>query len=814
MASLRVLVPDATTNYIKNPSLRYDTTGWAASGSSISRTLDAARFNIASLKVVTNGSVLGEGCYYRVNWLSGISDTITGSVYIRGTGIVRVRLVESQTWLSENIELSPTRWTRVAVSGFSVGSNDIRIYVETVFRVQAATFYVDGAQLERHPYATTYCDGDQPGCYWNIMAHGSVSSRNADTREGGRWVNLGGCDREESNLYFTVIGGLGMAPIRNDIQPFADAPGSYYQNTKTLDRLITITFFTKKDRLRSKKMASLSDLHKLRQMLLDLIKPDRTVGGQEFLIEYQDGARPIYFRARYDGGLEGEWDVRNDMVNSFPIRLLAVSPYLAEDDQEVASLSYGYNYTVNRIVQRFDGSWSEMNGGMDDTVLDLQVGPRGEIIAAGQFVHANNKVTATDPMIFANRICYWDGTQWRGYGGGANNIIRAIAVAPNGDIYAVGDFTSIGGAACTRVARWIAATSTWAAMGTGLNATGRAVRVAPNGDVYVGGDFTTAGGTICKYIARWDGGSFQPLGANRGLNNPVYAIAISQDGTFVYAGGSFTDEFGSPGILALNRVGLYYFPTDNWWEVGDGFNDVVLALTLAPSGRLYAGGQFTEAGNATGQPLLYIAFFNGAQWFDLSGGADNYVRGIDVSPLGQVLAVGDFLRIGGADAAYAALWNGSTWVSPDIGVGAAGYACIFDAYGNFFIGTGTTLSYATISTVQNIGSAEVSPMLYIKGPATLKWIENQTAKKRLYADLDVLSNEEIFIDFAHGKALSTVRGDLAYSISAGSDFRSWKLIPGDNKLATLMLNGIASLMQISYVPRHWSVDSTQGTEAF
>jgi hypothetical protein len=606
MSSLRILLPDATQNYIKNPAFRYDTTGWSASGSSISRVLDFARFNIASLKVVTTGAVLSEGCFYRVNDLQGVREPINASVYVRGTGIVRVRLVESQTWVSENIELSPTRWQRVDVTGYSIGGNDVRIYVETVFRVQAATFYVDGAQIERHPYATTYCDGDQPGCWWNVMQHNSVSTRPADTRVGGRWINLGGCDRAESNLYFTVIGGLGMAPIRNDTQSYADAPGSYYQSTKVMDRVVTITFFTKSYTKRAAVLASLQDLHKLRQMLLDVIKPDLTSGGQEFLIEYQDGYLPIYFRARYDGGLEGEWDVRNQWVNSFPLRLLVVTPFLTEDDQEVSQLAFRYSTTVNYMLRRFDGNWSEMNGGMDNTVLDMEIGPRGEIIAVGQFVHANNKVTAIDPMIFANRICYWDGTQWRGYGGGANNIIRAVAVAPNGDLYVTGDFTSIGGVACNRVARWNSVTSTWVAMGTGLPSTGRAIRVAPNGNVYVGGDFVTAGGTICKYIARWDGGSFHPLGVNNGLNNPVYSIVISNDGTQIFAAGSFTDEFGSPGILALNRVGLYYPLTDDWWELGDGFSDVVYSLAYSPSGRLYACGEFHEAGNFTGAVLLHI----------------------------------------------------------------------------------------------------------------------------------------------------------------------------------------------------------------
>lgn len=813
MTSLRILVPDGTTNYVKNPSFRYDTTGWTAAGSVISRVLDYARFNIASLKVVTTGAALGEGCFYRVSDLRNISEPITASVYVRGSGIVRVRLTTNNTYLSENIELLPTRWQRVEVSGYSNGGDDVRIYVETVFRIQAATFYVDGAQIERHAYATTYCDGDQEGCWWNVLSHGSISTRPVDTRTGGRWISLVGCDRAEPDLYFTVVGGLGVAPIRNDIQSYADAPGSYYQSTKVLDRVVTITFFTKHEKLRRTRDVTLQHLHRLRSMLWNILKPDKTSGGQEFLIEYQDGARPVYLWARYDGGLEGEWDVRNEYVMSFPLRLLAVSPFLFEDDQEVATLDFRYSLTANFILRRFDGNWSEMNGGLDDPPRSLAIGKRGEIVAGGAFVHANNKVTALDPMIFANRVCYWNGDKWVGYGTGANDAIFAVAVAPNGDIYVTGQFTSIGGVACNRVARWNSATSAWVAMGTGLDNTGFAIRVAPNGDVYVGGAFTAAGTSTAKYIARWDGSSWHRLGASGGLNNDVFAIAISDDGTQVFAGGEFTDEYGTPGILALNYVGLYYPATDDWWEVGDGFNNIVRCLDISPSGRLYAGGDFVEAGNLTGQVMLYIAYFNGAQWFDMNGGADNIVRCLDVSALGQVIAGGDFTRIGGVDANYCALWNGSVWVALDTNGGPV-YACLFDDQGNIYLGSSFIADYASVTIVENIGSAEVSPKLYILGQGTLKWIENQTSRRRLYADLDILTGEEIMIDFAHGTAISTVRGNLSWGIQPGSDFRSWKLLPGRNEIAALMENNLASKMQLSYTPRHWSADATHDIESF
>jgi hypothetical protein len=198
----------------------------------------------------------------------------------------------------------------------------------------------------------------------------------------------------------------------------------------------------------------------------------------------------------------------------------------------------------------------------------------------------------------------------------------------------------------------------------------------------------------------------------------------------------------------------------------------------------------------------------------MNGGADDTVYGLDIAPNGQVLAVGLFTRIGGVDANFAALWNGSTWVALDANISATSFAGIFDAKGNIYIGTGAIVDYASTTVVSNIGSAEVSPILYILGQGTLKWIENQTSRRRLYADLEILAGEEIFIDFSQGTARSSVRGNLSFAILPGSDFRSWKLLPGNNEIVALMENVLSSKMQISYIPRHWSADSTQGIEAF
>lgn len=810
MATLRILTPEATTNYIKNPSPRYDTTGYTAFGSTVSRSLSYSRFSIASIKVITNGLLLSEGTYYRVNALQGISGQLTVSAYVIGSGSVRIRLIDYPTgkeWASQPVILRSDRWTRIEATGRATGSNDVRLYMETYKNApQAATFYVDGAQMERKNSATSYCDGEQPGCRWNILSYNSHSTREASTRAGGKWVQLTGEDRPQEDLYMTVAGGLGMAPLSLNTQSYALLPGSFFQNHKILARPITFTFHAKNKADPRQCEVSLSKLHALRQYLLDLVKPDVTGGDEDFWLEYQDGATPVYFQARYEGGLEGEWDTRNQWTNSFPIRLLAVSPLFREDDQQVASLNFRSNATINYIMMRKDGVWAGMNGGFNGQVLALAIGSRGEIIAVGSFTYANNSSTAISPTIPANRIAYWDGEKWNQYGTGANGTIYDVAVAANGYVYVVGDFTSIGGVAANRAAYWNG--STWNAMGSGLNGIGYAVAVSSNGDVYVGGAFTTAGGNNVYRCARWDGSSWQYLGAQGGLNGIVRTIAISSDGSLVFLGGDFTDEYGDPGILELNYVAQYEPSTNQFSALDVGFDASVYKLRMTEGGILYAGGAFTQSFD-TLLALLYTAYWNGAGWYSYGVGANNTVRDLNISKFGNILAAGDFSRIGSEDALYAALWNGSSFVNLDLEVDNACYAILTNNDEDIIVApNGTAGRFARQNTVTNRGTAQVSPMVYIKGPATLRWLENQTSKKRIYADLDLLNGEEVFIDFAQGTVLSSTRGNLIHTIKPGSDLRAWTLLPGDNVISALLLNDIAALMQISYIPSHWSADST------
>lgn len=824
-ASLKVLVPEATVNYIQNPSFRYDTTGWTAYKCAISRVLDNALYGIASLKVLTDGDAQREGIYYRVNDLLGISDPITASAYVKGAGIVHIRLIEgSKEWVSKGVALHANEWTRLEVSGFSTGSNDVRVYIEIDGSTPGHfTFYVDGVQLERKGYATTYCDGDQPGCRWNIMDCASKASRDPYTRQGGRWVSLAGPCRDDDNIYVTVMGGMGMPALQHNIQSWALSPGSFYQNTKILERSVTMAFFVKHEDQKMTARPNIAPLHELRQQLIDILKPDKTAGGEPFQFSYQEeGGREIFVNMRYEAGLEGDWDLRNQWVNSFPVRFLCNDPMLWENNKHAQALDFQDTLTFSNVMARIDGTWSNLNYGVDLGVADFAVGKYGEIFAGGKYKVMDNSALATDPLIPGHAIAYWNGTKWVALSlnttGPSFGRVYSIAVAPNGYLYATGTFTTIGGVAANYVAYYNG--TTWVAMGTGLNDYGYAIEVAPNGKVFVAGNFTTAGGIACQKITLWDGSSWHAMGAQAGLNDLTLTLAITKDGSYVYAGGNFTDQFGLAGN-ALKCVCKYDVAANTFSAMGSGFDYAVNVLRLSPAGVLYAGGNFQHSGT---DDIMYIARWNGSIWNGMDSGMTDAVASalqdgvfdIDVNANGQLIAAGNFSKAGIATADRIALFNGTTWVNLDIKMpNVDNYisAVTIDARGDVYVGFGNDLannafSCSGITMVKNWGTAEVYPTVYIKGQGTLRWLENQTTKKRVYFELAILANEEILIDFAKKSIISTIRGDLAYSILPGSDFADFSLIPGDNKIAMFVYDDVNAMAYIYHRPTHWSADAT------
>lgn len=165
---------------------------------------------------------------------------------------------------------------------------------------------------------------------------------------------------------------------------------------------------------------------------------------------------------------------------------------------------------MNNIARWTGTSWVAMGTGTGGTVDTLARMPNGDILAAGTFSSLSTNYT--------NSVMRWDGTAWSavgsgGFSGGGSGSVAALAVMPNGDIVAAGNFASVGGTPANGIARWNG--TSWAAMDAGLSLGGGVYALAAlsNGDLVAAGFFDGA-------VARWNGSIWQTLGTGLGGSSP------------------------------------------------------------------------------------------------------------------------------------------------------------------------------------------------------------------------------------------------------------------------------------------------------
>ena len=196
-------------------------------------------------------------------------------------------------------------------------------------------------------------------------------------------------------------------------------------------------------------------------------------------------------------------------------------------------------------------------------------------------------------------------------------------------------------------------------------------------------------GNWCK----WTGTAYKSLlnGADdgNGLNSVVQCMAEGPDGK-IYVGGNFTDAGGVAGADYLARWNAI---TEQWEAVVSGINAVVMALAFDANGDLYVGGNFTNLGSSDGNGIVKITGLEpgGTPTVNALGravvGMMEYVGTIAISPDGDVYVGGTFLSMGGtSDANMIAKWDGSAWSALASGLNGVVDALAFAPNGNLYIG--------------------------------------------------------------------------------------------------------------------------------
>jgi hypothetical protein len=829
--TLKILIPEETTNYCTNPSIEVDASGWQAVGGgvTIARVLTRARFGRASLQVNTPGTIASEaGRYNHTGTIP--AGPVTGSVYVRGNGWVFLRLRGNDNaiqWQTDKLTLDPHYWQRLSVTGqFAANETALTLAVRTG-RNMACIFYVDGAQIELKGHVTTYCDGDRelelpahegdPYFEWEGQRHITRSFRSRTFRQGGKFVDM--VQGLDWDLFPIEASGIGMPPVGLGVVKFSGQDRASVQTYKAFPREIGMAVFARRSpEQKDCDAASLALVRKARNALLEVLKPDRLGGVQPAILRYEDGKVPMDLEVVYSAGMEWAGDMRQASINAFALRMLAPDPYWRTDSQDVASVSSSTVPVTDHafLIGRLTGQWDGF-GSASFPVRVLAVHPNGDVYAGGDFTNIGG--------VACRHIARWDGTAWNILAGVGNDIdngtVYAIAFGMDGKVYIGGTFTTIGGGTHRRITVYDPVGDSFTALDAGANNGAdldvNAIAVAKDGTVYFGGAFTSANALNCYRIAKYTPSTdtIAAIGAHDGLNLDVEAMVTDLDGSTILIGGQFTDEQTHIGGTALSRI-CKYTVAGGFEAIGEvGLNGPANALGLSLDGKLYIGGSFTAAGFWT---VAKACYWNRQEFYPLGGDGDGLtggttVRVIEIDAAGNVYLGGDFTgATNDSLCSYAAIWNGTRFAHLDIEFGAEVLA-IAARFGKLFVGYNgaSVTSIADVQTVTNEGAAAAYPILDVLGPVLLRYLENQETGKVVRLNLDVQDGERVLVDLRPGyvRAISEVRGNVMYGVMPDSDFGDFRLLPGDNIIAFHATGVGGEEVSLRWSLADWSFDEAR-----
>lgn len=307
-------------------------------------------------------------------------------------------------------------------------------------------------------------------------------------------------------------------------------------------------------------------------------------------------------------------------------------------------------------------TWTALASGIAGSVAAATPWSNGDVFAAGAFLSAGGT-----PAAYAAR---WNGTAWNALasgfvgpptGPGAMQANAALEL-PNGDLVVGGNFAGAPGTPAAAIARWNG--STWSPLGTGLPSSNPyssvlSLALLPNGDLLAGGEFSLATGGPADGLARWNGSTWAPLGSGiggaTGNNPPVVVAMLPRANGELIAAGAFSVANGSVGNSIARWNGSTWAPLGSGLLLG-GFEASVVGLLELPNGDLLVAGYFDTAGGA---PASALARWNGSSWAPWSANTVGSVSAMVFDATGA-LVVARLVPGVGFDVAR---WNGSTWTS-------------------------------------------------------------------------------------------------------------------------------------------------------
>ena len=340
-----------------------------------------------------------------------------------------------------------------------------------------------------------------------------------------------------------------------------------------------------------------------------------------------------------------------------------------------------------------DGHWDRQfnMAGTPSRNLAIRV-HNNEVHAAGYSLAEGQVATNTVVSVF-------DGTNWSTLGditgGSGTTVVYDLGFLGN-DMYVGGIFKAAGGVPAVGLAKRNG--TSWSNVG---GFSGIVTALATDGtNLYVGGSFTNCGGIFITNLAKWNGSSWSALDAGIGFYDSIFSQVVNaliwKSGR-LYAGGAFTNA----GAVAATNLACW--DGSAWSQVGGGVPGTGSGIPVARleflEGNLYVGGNFTMVGG--GVSALNIASWNGSAWSSLGSGLKAPPNSSPVAALvalgSAIYATGNFTNAGGLTARVAK-WDGAAWSSLGA-INGAGSGAAADSSSVYICGDFNVANYNTSSNV-------------------------------------------------------------------------------------------------------------------
>jgi uncharacterized delta-60 repeat protein len=333
-----------------------------------------------------------------------------------------------------------------------------------------------------------------------------------------------------------------------------------------------------------------------------------------------------------------------------------------------------FNGTIcNRISRLFedgsiDSSFNMSGAGANNTIRSAIIQTDNKMVLAGAFTTYNGVIVNRITRIFPDGLL--DPTFITGLG--SNNQIYALALQSDGKIIIAGNFTSYNGVSVNRIARLLPDGILDLTFNTGLGADAivEAVLLQPDGKIVLGGRFTTFNGVSHNRMIRLntDGSIDSSFSIGIGFDKNVYAMALQSDnklivgGTFLSYGGVFAKR-----ILRLNSNGSL----DTTFASGAGFsNGEIRTILVQPDERVLLGGTFSGTYNGIAVKRMLRLLSSGVYDTTFSVNLNGTLFSTCFTPNNKVIIGGSFNSISGITkhrvariklCTNSSVWNGNTW---------------------------------------------------------------------------------------------------------------------------------------------------------